>query len=143
MPEINGLLLERLKLLREYRKELDLFVVKDFESYQSDVRTRRAVERTVQIAIEACLDIGQRLIAQAGFRTPQHNRDVMVILKEAEVIPAELLPRLLSMVGFRNIVVHNYADIDDEIVFQIKMNRLEDIDAFAAAVVGYLDKRGG
>jgi uncharacterized protein YutE (UPF0331/DUF86 family) len=141
LPEINGVLLERLKRLREYRKELDFLEVEDLESYLNDLRTRRAVERTLQITIEACLDIGQRLIAEAGFRTPNSNRDVMTVLNKEGVIPDKLLPNLVSMVGFRNVIVHNYADLNDEIVFQMKTNRLEDIDAFAAAILDYLEKR--
>lgn len=140
MPEINGVLLERLKLLREYRKELNFLEVDDLESYRNDLRTRRAIERTLQIAIEACLDIGQRLIAEAGFRTPSSNRDVMIVLNEEGVLPKELLPNLLSMVGFRNVIVHNYADVNDEIVFQIKKKRLEDIDSFAKAILAYIEK---
>ena len=140
MPEINGVLLARLKLLREYRKELNLFEVTDLESYRTDLRTRRAVERTLQIAIETCIDIGQRLIAEAGFRTPDSNADVMIILEQEGIVSRDLLPELVKMVGFRNVIVYNYAELDDEIVFRIKKDRLGDIDKFAAAVLDYLEK---
>jgi uncharacterized protein YutE (UPF0331/DUF86 family) len=91
------------------------------------------------VAVEACLDIGRRLIALEGFRYPDDNQSVFAILAEEKVVPADLLPVLLEMARFRNLIVHDYARIDDAKVYAILKTRLGDFDAFAEAVRAYLE----
>lgn len=102
------------------------------------------MERTLHLAVEACLDIGQHIIAQEGYRTPRSNREVFEVLREEGIVSAELLTRLTAMAGFRNLIVRDYAHIDDAAVFGIFKNRLGDFNTFARAVVAWMenDKSG-
>jgi len=127
-----------LKLLSEYSNDLRQWQVVDLETYLENKLIRRAVERTLHLAVQICLDIGQHLIGQQGFRLPEDNKDVFVVLGEEGVIPADLLPRLVAMAQFRNLIVHDYARIDNQVVFGILKRRLGDLDAFAQAIVRYL-----
>jgi uncharacterized protein YutE (UPF0331/DUF86 family) len=127
-----------LRLLNEYISDLRNLQNVEFTTYQENKLIRRSVERTLHLAIEACLDIGQRLIAREVFRTPKDNRDVFQVLHEEAIVPDELLPKLTAMAGFRNLIVHDYADIDDATVFGILKRRLVDFDAYAQSIVAYL-----
>lgn len=51
----------------------------------------------------------------------------------------ELLPVLLDMARFRNLIVHDYARMDDVLVYGILQKQLGDWDAFACAVQAYLE----
>lgn len=125
-------------LLDEYTADLRQLQSVDFKTYVENKLIRRTVERTLHLAVEACLDIGQHIIAQEGFRRPADNRDVFVVLAEEGIVPGELLPRLIAMAKFRNLIVHDYARIDNAIVFGILKRRLDDFDAYARAIAGYL-----
>jgi len=127
-----------LTLLDEYTADLRQLQSVDFKTYVENKLIRRTVERTLHLAVEACLDIGQHIIAQEGFRRPADNRDVFVVLAEEGIVPGELLPRLIAMAKFRNLIVHDYARIDNAIVFGILKRRLDDFDAYARAIAGYL-----
>jgi len=133
---------ERLLLLRDevlyLKHERD--ALHTFQEYLNDTRLRKAVERSLQVSMEICLDIGRRLIALEGFRYPDDNQSVFAILAEEKVVPANLLPALLDMARFRNLVVHDYARIDDAKVYAILRTRLGDFDAFAEAVRAYLER---
>ena len=133
---------ERLLLLRDevlyLKHERD--ALHTFQEYLNDTRLRKAVERSLQVSMEICLDIGRRLIALEGFRYPDDNQSVFAILAEEKVVPADLLPALLDMARFRNLVVHDYARIDDAKVYAILRTRLGDFDAFAEAVRAYLER---
>lgn len=129
---------ERLKLLSEYSSDLRQWQAVDLETYLENKLIRRAVERTLHLAVQVCLDIGQHLIAQRGFRMPEDNKDVFVVLGDEGVISEDLLPRLVTMAQFRNLIVHDYARIDNQVVFGILKRRLGDLDAFAQAIVLYL-----
>ena len=143
MVGADDIVLERLRYLRgeaDYLKsERDR--VRSFQQYVEDIRLKKAVERSLQVAIEACLDIGRRLIALEGFRYPESNRDVFQVLGEEGVVPQELLPSLLDMARFRNLIVHDYARIDDAKVYGILKKKTGDFDKYAKAIVAYLGRR--
>lgn len=136
----EDVLRERLKLLGEYTSDLREVQGLSFQEYQEKKWIRKGVERTLQTAIETCLDIGNHIIATEGFRFPEDNKDVFVILGEEGVVPADLFPRLIDMARFRNLLVHEYAKIDDAIVYVILRKRLGDFDRFAKAIVTYLER---
>jgi uncharacterized protein YutE (UPF0331/DUF86 family) len=141
LQAVDDVIISRLKLLAEYADELIQYQhqATSFQAYLDNRMLRRAVERALQVAVEACLDIGRRLIALEGFRYPDDNQSVFTILTEERVVPADLLPVLLEMARFRNLIVHDYARIDDAKVYGILKTRLGDFDAFAEAVRAYLE----
>ncbi len=55
------------------------------------------------------------------------------------MVPRQLLPTLIEMARFCNLIVHDYAQIDDARVYGILKKRLEDFDAYARAVAAYLE----
>lgn len=141
MEDADAVVANRLKLLAEYTDEL-----RDYEAqatslqvYRGNKMLRRSVERTLQVAVEICLDIGRRLIALEGFRFPDDNQDVFRVLHEEDVVSDDLLATLLDMARFRNLIVHDYARIDDALVYNILKKRLGDFDAFVRAVQDYLE----
>lgn len=143
MEGADDVVRERLAALRnevDYLKQ-ERDRVRSLRAYVENVRLKRAVERALQVAIEACLDIGRRIIALEGFRHPQDNRDVFQVLCEEGVIPEDLLPAMVNMARFRNVLVHEYVRVDDATVYGILKKRLEDFDAYARAVVDYLERQ--
>ena len=144
MAGADDVVLERLRYLRnevDYLKQ-ERDKVRSFQQYTENVRLKKAVERSLQIAVEVCLDIGRRLIALEGFRYPEDNQDVFKVLEEEKVVPRDLLPALTDMARFRNLIVHDYTRIDDARVYAILKKRLGDFDAYARAVAAYLERRG-
>ncbi|MBM4457722.1 MAG: DUF86 domain-containing protein [Chloroflexi bacterium] len=129
---------ERLALLDEYTTDLRQLQSVDFKTYVENKLVRRTVERTLHLAVEACLDIGQHIIAQEGFRRPADNQDVFAVLAEEGIVSGELLPSLIAMAKFRNLIVHDYARIDNAVVFSILKRRLDDFDAYTRAIVNCL-----
>jgi len=142
--DTDEIILERLEFLRNevayLKRERDR--IYSFKEYVDDVRLRRAIERSLQISVEACLDIGRRLIALEGFRYPEDNRDVFQVLAEEGVVSQELLPALLDMARFRNLIVHDYARIDDAKVYAILKKHLGDFDKYARTIAAYLERQG-
>jgi len=142
LGDVDDIIASRLKLLAEYVDELQDYRERatSFRVYRNNKMLRRAVERALQVAAEVCLDIGRRLIALEGFRYPESNRDVFQVLGEEGVVPQELLFALLDMARFRNLIVHDYAKIDDAKVYGILKKRLSDLDEYARAIVAYLER---
>jgi uncharacterized protein YutE (UPF0331/DUF86 family) len=136
---LNGVIVERLQQLRSYVRELrDLQGEMTFDIYRQDKFKRKFIERTLHTALEACIDIGNRLISQTELRQPMDNRDVFVVLVEAGILPADRSEAFQRMAGFRNILVHEYAKLDDAAVYGVFQRRLDDLDAFADAILRYI-----
>ena len=140
--DIDGVVANRLGLLAEYVDELYEYQTRaiSFQTYGNNKMLRRAVERSLQVAVEVCLDIGRRIIALEGFRYPENNQDVFQILAEESIVPPDLSPTLREMGRFRNLIVHDYAQIDNARVYGILKKRLGDFDAFAEAIRAYLEE---
>ncbi|MDO9533797.1 MAG: DUF86 domain-containing protein [Bacillota bacterium] len=118
--------------LEEYLQDLDQIKLKHkLVEYKDNKVIRRYTERTLQIAIEACLDLANHIISYEGFREPVDYKDSFQVLLENEIISANLADRLKRMAQFRNVVVHDYIKINPEIVYAIVHKNIPDIVAFA------------
>ncbi|MDA8336649.1 MAG: DUF86 domain-containing protein [Peptococcaceae bacterium] len=104
------------------------------EELKENKRIRRYVERTLHLAVEACLDIGNHLIADLGLREPENYKDIMVILTEAGYLPKENVRQFKDMAGFRNVIVHDYTRVDPVIVYVILTKDMVFFHLFAGMV---------
>src|SRR5690554_5893258 len=121
--------------LDEYLRDLEeLQKNSKLQDFITNKVTRRYAERTLQLAVEACLDLAQHIISYQGFREPLDNKDCFQVLHEEGIISRSLAGRLKKMAQFRNIVVHDYLKINPEIVFAIIQKELGDITAFIKTI---------
>lgn len=123
-----------MKLLAEYISDLRNVQDVSWTEFAENKVIRRFVERTLHLAAECCIDVGSHIIADEDLREPRDNRDVFAVLGESGVISAELATNLERMAGFRNVIVHDYARIEAEIVYQVLRRNLGDLEAFLTAV---------
>lgn len=112
----------------------ELRTLAHLEEIQSDIREQRFVERTLQVAIQAALDVAAHIVADDRLGEPRTNRDLFELLQRYDWISTALLGRLRGMVGFRNILVHGYDQVDLGIVEEIVQNHLEDLLRFVEAI---------
>lgn len=87
-------------------------------------------EINLQRAIQACIDLANIVLSRDGLGLPNSYRQSFEILNKHRVIPSELTGKMISMVGFRNISVHDYQEINPEIVRQIVKSYLADFESF-------------
>lgn len=89
----------------------------------------------IQRACEACIDLAMHIISEKGLGIPQSSREAFDILCNNGIIHDELAARLKGMVGFRNIAVHDYQQLNLEIVQKIIEKHLDDLRAFCLQVL--------
>ena len=130
----RDLVLRRLALLETYLGQLAPYREIDVESYRADWKTQRIVDRTLHLVIETCMDVADHIVADRRLRVPETGAESFEILAEAGLLPSSLGTALASMVGFRNILVHDYARLDPAIVIRVLQKELADIERFRDAV---------
>lgn len=96
-----------------------------------DVRERRFVEHTLQITIQAALDVASHIVSDRRLGEPETNRDLFALLVGAGLVGPELAARLAQMAGFRNVLVHGYAKVNLDRVRDAVEHGLDDLLAFA------------
>lgn len=128
----------RLQKLEEYLQILISLRGTTAQELQTDINKRAKAERFFQLAIEVCLDVAELLISDQRLRTPQKAREAIEILGEAGIIDKDFAKEFSKVASFRNILVHDYLDIDYEKVADDLNNHLEDFEKFAKAVAKYL-----
>lgn len=85
-------------------------------------------------ACETSLDLANMLIREKRLGIPAESRESFTILVREKLIDAGLGKRLEKMVGFRNLAVHRYQDLDLDIVEAVIRKNLDDLLTFAQAV---------
>lgn len=128
---------QRLMKLEQAIRKLKEIAKQSWEEYTSNEALRDRAERNLQVAAQACIDIANHIIADKGYRTPQGYSDSFNVLLDEGIIPIELADKMKMVAGFRNILVHDYLEIDNKIVYQ-SLKHLDDFGEFAKHVYNLL-----
>ena len=124
-----------LSRLQARQRELAEYAALTQERYLADARGVYASKYLLLTAIEDALAVANHVIASEGYRAPSDYADAFRSLREAGVVDAVLAGRLEGMARFRNLLVHQYDDVDDRRVHAILRQDREDLDGFAGAVL--------
>lgn len=106
------------------------------ELIQQDLREERFVAHTLQLAIQAALDVASHIVSDERLGEPENNRRLFELLVENGWVAPILAQPLSLMVGFRNVLVHGYQDVDKAVVRDVVENHLDDLTGFVAAIRG-------
>ena len=126
MEEIKA----KIAVVQERGRRLSGYRKLAFEAYLKNLTVKDAVERNIEVAIQACIDIARIIIKREGFREPEDNKGVFVVLSENGIISENSLKFLIPMAGTRNVLVHGYEKIDDAIIFAVLKKHVSDFNVF-------------
>lgn len=134
LPIDRELLQRHLKQLREA-----IVILRDLgktsrEEFTADFHVFGLAERYLQIAIEACLSICGILVASLGLRKPEGYHELLSIVASQNLIPRQLSYRLEVLTNLRDALVHDPGALNRDLLYDHIQQRLEDFEAFAAAV---------
>ena len=95
------LILRKLSQLQEFTAQLREYQTVTAGQYAAEWKTQRIIERTLQMAIEVCLDVAGHIISDKGYRIPNSYADTFAVLFENRVIDEKLLSALEKMARCR------------------------------------------
>jgi uncharacterized protein YutE (UPF0331/DUF86 family) len=102
-----------------------------------DIRRQDSVVLNVQRACEAAIDLAMHVVSDRRWGLPANSRDAFDLMAAHGVVDRALATDLKAMVGFRNLCVHNYQDIDVTLLRDVLDVHLSDLRTFAQAVFQY------
>ena len=103
--------------------------------FEEDYMKQDAISINLQRACEQCIDLANHTIKNHKLGLPKDSRESFRLLAMARVIPHELAGRLEGMVGFRNVLVHEYQRMDIELMVKVIEHHLDDLVEFTNCIV--------
>jgi uncharacterized protein YutE (UPF0331/DUF86 family) len=110
----------------------------DVEAFARDRDVRDIVTLNLFVAIQACIDLATHWIADAGWLMPATYADTFRALADHGLIPHGLAMRLAEAAGFRNLVAHQYGEIDPNRVHAFAGGDLGDLEEFCAILARHV-----
>jgi len=118
----NGVIEVKLRIMEEKLGEIESWHIDSFQTFCTSTLLQNAVERALQVIIEAAIDTGERILALE--KEPPISSSSAVISRLQELGKISNEKDYVDMVRFRNFIVHRYEKIDLEIVYAIVKKRL-------------------
>lgn len=101
----------------------------------NDYRKMDMIVFNIQRACESVCDLAMYIVSTRKLGLPQNKKDVFKLLRDNNIIDEEMNKKMQGMVGFRNIAVHDYADLDESIIKDVIENGIDDLLVFARIIL--------
>jgi uncharacterized protein YutE (UPF0331/DUF86 family) len=137
----SDILARRLLALNEALQELTRPDAAAPKRLAEDSLLRAAVERWLQVSIEACVDVANHVIAANGWPPPETGRAAFLSLAAHGWLEHDLAVRLGHAVGLRNVLVQDYVSVNLEQLAAIVRNDLGDLRSFGSIAAGWLQEK--
>ena len=134
-PEI---IRKRLNKLDEYLAILENARRYSWEEFVADPERYGSVERFLHLSLEALQDMGNHIIADLELGVVDRSRDIPEIFANQRWIDETMKDTWIRMIGLRNILVHDYLELDRGIVYEILQHRLDDLKQVRDVFVQFL-----
>ncbi len=119
-----------LETIRQQTKSKDDFV--------NNFQLHGLAERYLHLSIQCILDITHMIVKEVSQKRTHDNYEGVDVLERNSIILKEDAEVLKKMIGLRNILVHEYGEIDTEKIYDILQNNLTDIESFRKKVGKYI-----
>lgn len=132
--ENKAVILNKFETIEKCIKRINEEYEGDSENLK-DYRKMDMIILNLQRACEAVLDLAIYIVSTRKLGLPQNKRQAFVLLEENKIIDESMSRNMQGMVGFRNIAVHDYKEIDEDILKDVIENHLTDLLDFARVIL--------
>lgn len=128
--ENEAVIINKYEIIERYLNRINEEYDNNPESLE-DYRRTDCIVLNLQRACEATIDLAMYVISTRKLGIPQTKKEAFKKLEENNIISKEMSKNMQNMAGFRNIAVHDYKEIDEEILQEIIEEHLNDLLEFA------------
>ena len=131
-------ILAKIDELDAYLGELKQIAPSGYDEYQQ-IEKKRSCERLLQLCIECVIDVCKLIVVQLRLGLPSEENDLFAKLEDKGLLSHQVAEVVRQMRGFRNILIHKYAAIDNELVYTYVNARLGDFESFKKEILTVLN----
>ncbi len=136
----RDLVRRKLSRMNMYLDKLAPIAAKSFKEYLSDFYLKVSAERLIQLIVECASDINNHVVLELKQRPPEDYASSFIKAAEVGLISRQLADLLKGSGGMRNIIVHEYMEIDDKKVYSVLARAISDFKEYIKQVDRFLDK---
>jgi uncharacterized protein YutE (UPF0331/DUF86 family) len=127
---MDDIVLNKIAIMENCTRRVHEEYAGDDKNLFEDFTKQDSIILNIQRACEAAIDLAMHIIRKEKLGIPQDCREAFTLLQTAGLLEPALAERLIAMVGFRNVAVHDYKKLNLEIVKKIIADYLEDLPVF-------------
>lgn len=116
--------------IEKYLKILERYKKLSLDEIKNDIDKRGALERYLYLAVQATLDLAEAIIAYKNLRRPSTFAESFEILEENRILERDLAQKMVKMAKFRNLITHDYENINYNQIIDVLRNDLDDVEEF-------------
>ena len=106
----------------------------NLEAFIKDIDRQDIVLFNLQMAIQNCVDIAAHIVGEEGFGLPGSTNELFYLLETNGYLPPEITEKMTRAIGFRDLMVHEYAKIDTEQIYLIAHEHLDDLNDYLVSI---------
>lgn len=134
------LIQEKIRLIQRDLLHLEDYKNLTFEEVAKDYAVHKVVERIIEIVVNEAIDINQHLIVELGKgKLPFDYKESFLLLADLKVLPLNFVQKVANSVGLRNILVHQYRQIDEKKFYASIKKCLVEYTQYCGYILKYLD----
>lgn len=130
---------EQLDQIRVSVNRLEKMKLMALDEFLSDPDNFAVSEHHLRRSLEALFDIGRHIIAKKSLGKPENYKQVIDILGQQRVLTPVFSQKIKGMAGYRNRLVHGYAKVSAEEIYNIIKTRLDDFAQFSVYIVKFIE----
>jgi uncharacterized protein YutE (UPF0331/DUF86 family) len=142
-------ILSKIQDLERYVQQLRKFQNYSCDEIESDpsLRSRAglekiwAIEHGLQVSIQIVIDIGNHILASIGENQVEDYTGIIDKLGRYNILPSQFAKEIRGMAAFRNILVHQYADVNLRTVYYVLQNKLDDFVNYIRYIQSYFSSK--
>ena len=128
------LIVAKAATVKKHLKRIETKRGNSLDAFKNDIDRQDIVFFNLQMAIQNCVDIAAHIVGEKGFGVPGSTNELFYLLEENGYLQPEITEKMTRAVGFRNLMVHEYAKIDIEQVYVSAHEHLDDLNDYLVSV---------
>lgn len=130
----KNVIVTRIEQIDKHLEKVSFYKNFSYENFLEDTNAQDIVEYNLFQIVNHLINIVQHTVVEEDYGLPQSAYEASQILCEKRILDEDDLEILKKMIGFRNIVGHDYISINKEVVYFILTKGLEDIRSILSKI---------
>lgn len=131
-------LTDKIEEIATYLEQLETIKPSSLEEYQKNFEKKAACERYFEKIVEAVVDLAFLTLKDKNIKIPEEDKEAFDLFAEKRIMTEELAAKLKDAKGMRNILSHQYGDVNDALVFESVAEELvDDVESFLVQLERY------
>ena len=133
-------ILVRLNFIEEKLQQLNRFGRISLDDYLGNSDQRLIIERLLELIIQSAIDINKHIVTKGlRLKFPSESKESFILLFQNNILSKELAQNLADSAGLRNVLAHQYLEINDTIVYESIAKALTQYPRYLQQITTYLD----